>query len=256
MNLFELLFDYPIQHFIRKAFEFEFEDRINAYPTFEKDMITYISTTEFKISRLEVGTRALFYCARFGLPKVLRFLLLYKDQPELDPLITAFDNMHSAMKEYALIDEIATFIDPPFELPNLDMKDYSDTTPLMLACYYSEPRIVRQLLREHIDIECRNECHETALHIAIRFYSKRNYENVVQLINAGANVNAVARGYRTPLLLSIEYNVPHISFLLLETNRVDHTIMVGGKNVLDLCLEDCRNDRIRLLLEHEKTLLV
>lgn len=104
-----------------------------------------------------------------------------------------------------------------FYKAKVNHKFHDGATPLMRACYYGYPNLVKYLLDKGAVLEERNNRRETPLYIA----SFRGYESIVEiLIERGANVNSEDNDGDTPLTVACYENKANIIPLLLNNHAV------------------------------------
>lgn len=84
---------------------------------------------------------------------------------------------------YGDLDVVKTLLD---NNPNMECRDYNKQTCLHIACTYNFTEVVKLLINKCNDIDCKDIFGWSSLHIAC--YNS-NYDLVKMLINAGANVN-------------------------------------------------------------------
>ena len=87
---------------------------------------------------------------------------------------------------------------------------------IIAAAEYENWDLVRILLEKGVDVNSRNECGETALHIAVK---NEFITPVKMLLEAGADVNIVDSYRLTPLKMA--YDIPEIRDLILEFSKKD-----------------------------------
>src|SRR5215813_7148932 len=82
--------------------------------------------------------------------------------------------------------------------PNVNLKDWSDMTPLQSAAMFHQPEVARLLLERGADPEITSSHDETALHVAIEggwnemagHATEGGPETVRAIVDAGANLDA------------------------------------------------------------------
>ena len=103
---------------------------------------------------------------------------------------------------------------------DLSASGLSDLTPLHYAAIFATPEHIQFLIKRGADLEAKTPSHKssvtgkrTPLHYAARY--TRNVENVITLIEAGANINARASSGYTPLMLAVRrQNAEAVNILL------------------------------------------
>lgn len=106
-------------------------------------------------------------------------------------------------------------------------------TPLHLAVAFRHPDVVHLLLAEGAAINARSDGFEmTPLHTAIN--EAKDPELALELIRAGADVNAVAYNGWTPLHLAAQRGYDDVCLALLEKGADLHAQLDNGLTVFDL----------------------
>ncbi len=97
-------------------------------------------------------------------------------------------------------------------------KDKRDTTPLMYAAAVGSAEAMRMLLDAGADAKAKNALDATALH-----WCAGDFEKVRMLVAKGADVNAVAKSGRAPLVLAALHpgNVKTVEYLLEHGAKVN-----------------------------------
>ncbi len=129
---------------------------------------------------------------------------------------------------------------------NINAKDKNSITPLIYACYFGKVKAARTLLKYGAKTEIKDSYGQTALHNA----SFKGYYNVVKLLlDAGADVNAVAKGNanQTPLMYAV-FN-GHTRVVRLLVNRGANVYIKNsiGRNSIDMARTKRRYRILRIL---------
>lgn len=104
-----------------------------------------------------------------------------------------------------------------------------------------------QLVSQLGNVNIRNKNNETPLHLILHYPPNATVENVLPLMNAGADLNAKDASGKTPLniLLRYNYNYMNLEFLnlllLFIENGADVNTQDSGGNTLLMELTDCKN---------------
>ena len=102
------------------------------------------------------------------------------------------------------------------EKNTFDFLTYNPKTILTTACNYKYCSLVQLLLKQPgIDVNAKNDCGETPLHIACK---KNLPEIVTLLLDNGADINSQAEYEKTALHIACTQKSPKIITLLLENN--------------------------------------
>ena len=118
-------------------------------------------------------------------------------------------------------------------------------TPLHAAIDKGRPDVALLLLEHGSNPEIRSSQDKTALHVA----SSRDCGDIIvpQLISRGADPNAMARSFGTPLHVSSWFGKPEIARILLEQGANPNTPDYSGRTALH---EASENTIAELLLEY------
>jgi ankyrin repeat protein len=117
------------------------------------------------------------------------------------------------------------------------IKSYSQDgwTPLHLACFFNQPRIVEMLVRDGADVHARsrNAMKNAPLHAAA---AGRSQESVRILIEHGADVNAKQEAGWTALHAASQNGDAEMVRLLIASGANVHARADNNQNALDLAL--------------------
>lgn len=100
---------------------------------------------------------------------------------------------------------------------SVNVKDYDDVTPLMLACSGPYSTIANLLLDHGADPDSRSHDDRTALHIASEKYELRQI--MIRMLDKGVNPNSKDDNGDTPLHIAASHNM---------TTNLGHLIRHGG----------------------------
>ena len=127
-----------------------------------------------------------------------------------------------------------------------------NSTPLMWALDRAEMPVVVALLRARPNVNVRDERGETALHIAVKFKSKKPCESIVaELLKAGAEVNAKDDNGRTALHRSADdasQSGPVIKLLLKAGAKADARDRDGFTPLMAAAANLCPSSSVAELL--------
>ena len=142
------------------------------------------------------------------------------------------------------IETITKLIDTHIEL--LEITDNRGSTPLILAAYYNQLKLVDFFLKKKVQVDKQDSSGNTAL-MGVCF--KGFKEIVISLIKAGANVNLKNVMGGTCLIYAVTFGHLEIAKILLE-NGADRTIKdARGSTALDHAKKQESNDLIALLIK-------
>lgn len=112
-----------------------------------------------------------------------------------------------------------------------DQPQVAGTTPLMIACAYGFPKVVKMLMDAGADDSLANVNGETAAHIAVSVkvrFKKISNEDRVEMLKCLKTVDTPGKNGRTPLMAAQDYDL-HASYILTpvfiekgaDVNRAD-----------------------------------
>ncbi len=112
-----------------------------------------------------------------------------------------------------------------------DQPQVAGTTPLMIACAYGFPKVVKMLMDAGADDSLANVNGETAAHIAVSVkvrFKKISNEDRVEMLKCLKTVDIPGKNGRTPLMAAQDYDL-HASYVLTpvfiekgaDVNRAD-----------------------------------
>ena len=129
---------------------------------------------------------------------------------------------------------------------DVNARDSRRDTPLMYAAAVGSADIMRKLIAAGADVNARNSFDTTAI-----MWCSDNLEKVKLLIAKGADVNAVAKPGRTPLLVAAAHNGNVEVVRLLIEKGADLKSPDSGANAALAAAADANDTAtVKLLLEH------
>jgi len=141
---------------------------------------------------------------------------------------------------------------PPSNVPmsayikNVNSRDGSGRTPLMLAAKRGDVESVRDLIVRGADVNTKNN----KGHSSLNYAAEKGHTGVVRLLlDNGADINARSNKGSTALMLAVEGNHVDTTKLLIERGA-DIRLKRWGCNLLEMAAGMGRPEIIRLLAEH------
>ena len=146
---------------------------------------------------------------------------------------------------------VAKLLEQKSDLNNLDL--YDGTTPLIYACYYADPKIVKMLINAGADVNLKDEENYTPLkRICDRF--EENPEIVASivknLLDAGASVKFGRSSWDNALHYAVMYGYTEAVRLLLEAGANPNIKGLYGRTALHYAAMGNNPAIVELLLKH------
>ena len=191
------------------------------------------------------GQTALWFACVDGQESFVKFLL----DTEADPnIIDKYGEscLHAALHGHC---STATLQEMLEHGAHVNTVNKDGATPLLLACGIAQPDAVRLLLEERADPNIAYADGDACLHAAIATYCSK--ETIQEIIDHGADVNAVNSRRRTALLLGCFYRQMDSVKVLLEAGADPTVADEEGFSCLHAAIDGhCSKDTLQALIDH------
>lgn len=205
---------------------------------------------------LDINKQLLWACENSEFDEVKRLISLGADVNYINPvnkakpLITAIATYHPS------IDIINYLIDKGAKVNYED----GERSPLMCAVYTSRNDIINKIINKGANINAKDEFGRTALFMACDGYFPRYqsaYINIVKLlIKHGAKVNLVSSHGYTPLLLASKNGYSKILIELINAGADVNFKDKENKNALIISIEDADHSNDKINFDYMETVKI